>query len=104
MALPIPTEAEIRAFAESIGAVDGTGKYTSPRAQLAAGAQKHRELVEQAEKDEQVETTAKQLVQLSRELAEEGVADGNVRELVLAIAPALVRRQGLTLKGTRTHE
>jgi hypothetical protein len=102
--MAVPSEAEIRAFAESIGQVDENGKYTAPRAQLAAGAQKHRELVQQAEKDEQVETTARRLSQLDHELLQQGFGEERTRELVAVIAPALIRRDGLTLKGTRTHE
>ena len=101
-----PSEDEIRTFAKKIGAVDGNGDYTEPRNKLAAGALEYRkELAKQA--DEQPDgTTAEQLLRLHDELLDEGFVHNLVRDLVVAIAPALVRRQGLQLnpKGTRTHE
>lgn len=101
-----PSEEEIRDFAKKVGAVDKNGDYTEPRNKLAAGALEYRkELAKQA--DEQPDgTTAEQLLRLHDELLDEGFVRDLVRDLVVAIAPALVRRQGLQLnpKGTRTHE
>jgi len=101
-----PSEDEIRDFAKKIGAVDQDGNYTEPRSRLAAGALEYRrELAKQA--DEQPDgTTAEQLLRLHDELLGEGFVRDLVYDLVVSIAPALVRRQGLQLnpKGTRTHE
>ena len=101
-----PSEAEIHSFAKKIGAVDEGGNYTEPRSRLAAGALEYRkELAKQA--DEQPDgTTAEQLLRLHDELLGEGFARDLAYDLVVSIAPALIRRQGLQLnpKGTRTHE
>lgn len=100
-----PSEDEIRDFAKKIGAVDDDGNYTEPRNKLAAGALEYRnELAKQA--DEQPDgTTAEQLHRLAEEL-NPLFASEVALDLLVAIAPALVRRQGLQLnpKGTRTHE
>lgn len=101
----LPTEDEIRHFAEEIGAVDENGRYTLPRAKLAAGAQRYAEEIAQLAEQQPNGTTAQQLDRLAEELnplfSREVALD-----LLVAIAPALVKRQGLQLnpKGTRTHE
>ncbi|MFH5209273.1 hypothetical protein ACHIPZ_13865 [Antrihabitans sp. NCIMB 15449] len=99
----VPDEAEIRAFAEKVGAIDEAGNYTAPRAKLAQGALAYRDEIAKDEAAEDVETTAEQLVRLHRELSDL-IDPSAVDQLVLAIAPALVTRHGLQLKskGTRT--
>lgn len=102
----LPTEDEIRHFAEEIGAVDESGRYTQPRNKLAAGALEYRrELAKRA--DEQPDgTTVEQIARFEAELRAAGYPPDRARRLSDSIAPALVKRQGLQLnpKGTRTHE
>lgn len=101
----LPTEDEIRHFAEEIGAVDENGRYTEPRAKLAAGAQRYAEEVAQLAEQQPNGTTAQQLYRLADELNPLFPREVAL-DLLVAIAPALVKRQGLQLnpKGTRTHE
>lgn len=106
--MALPNEDEIRAFAEKVGQVDANGKYTAPRSKLAAGAQKYRAELERESETEQVETTAQKLVRFLAEVKDELKANGregiDTEEFITAVAPALIRREGLHLKGTRTHE
>ena len=98
----VPTEVEIREFAKQIGALDENGNYTEPRSVLAKGAQKYFDDLATLEREGPPPTQVATSLQLRRfrdELREE-FKDSDpslARALVLAIAPSLVRRQGLHL-------
>ncbi|WP_326600498.1 hypothetical protein [Rhodococcus sp. PD04] len=107
-------ESEIRAFAESIGAVDAAGNYTVPRSRLAAGALEYRRELAAADVDDDedfdVDTTptSDRLVAFATELAgsirlevdgDDGVAA--IAQIVAHVAGALVERDGLHLRNTK---
>lgn len=94
----MPTEQQIQEFAKKIGAVGPDGFYTEPRNKLAAGTQKWlAELEKKRESAPDRLLTVVELRQLDDELAEAFDAD-LARDLLVSMAPALVRRQGLQLK------
>ena len=98
----MPTEQQIQQFAKEIGAIGPDGFYTEPRNKLASGAQIW--LAEKAKKldaEPECESTVDALARLHDELIDK--FDGPLgqqlaRDLLVSMAPALVRRQGLQLK------
>lgn len=106
----VPTEHEIRKMAERLGYTDANGDYPKHlRTRLAKAVVELRN--EEAADTERAQaaapppagTTAQQLAQLHSELSKEfGVEPAET--LTLAIAPALVRRQGLHLKHEGTAQ
>lgn len=110
-----PTEDEIRAFAKKIGEADERGNYDPrKRSRLAAGALQYRaELAKEAAAAELEApvglSTVEQLARFHREAIEYG--DVPIRQeladaLLVAVAGALVRREGLSLReeGTPHNE
>lgn len=102
----IPPDDEIQRFAELTGKVDAQGRYTAPRAQLVAGAVAFRE--DQAQgRERRRESTAARLVAFRDDMTAEllaagefdGYAKSNAHDIMKSLAPALVRREGLKLKG-----
>ncbi|OOL30705.1 hypothetical protein GQ85_18185 [Rhodococcus rhodochrous] len=114
MAQQIPDEREIAAFAKKIGALDDAGNYTEPRSKLAFGAMQYRDELAKAEAAAELEapvglSTVEQLARFHREAIEYG--DVPIRQeladaLLVAVAGALVRREGLSLReeGTPHNE
>ncbi|WP_343466443.1 hypothetical protein AAI421_13405 [Rhodococcus aetherivorans] len=107
-----PTEDEIRAFAKKIGEADERGNYDPrKRSRLAAGALQYRaELAKEAAAAELEApvglSTAEQLIQFERELRGSAFGPDGVTAIVVAVAGALVRREGLSLReeGTPHNE
>ena len=96
LASGIPSEEEIRAFAERTGNVDGDGNYTAPRARLALGAQRYAEETTAMEEHEAT-ATSRRLHALYDELVTDfGHALAN--DMIVAATPAVIRREGLNLK------
>lgn len=111
MAQQIPDEREIAAFARKIGAIDADGNYTEPRSKLAFGAMQYRDELAKTAAAAELEapvglSTAEQLIQLERELRGSAFGPDGVTAIVVAVAGALVRREGLSLReeGTPHHE
>lgn len=97
----VPTEPEIRSFAEKIGAVDDTGRYTEPRAKLAKGAAKYAEELsrEGNETPRAPASTAAALVAFRRELLDSDIPADQIGGLLAAAAASMIRRSGLILRG-----
>lgn len=94
-----PTEEQIHAFAEKIGAIGPDGAYNERRNTLAAGAQKWlEELAKERETSPDRTPTVDELARLHVELRASFVDPELARDLLVSMAPALVRRQGLQLK------
>lgn len=97
----LPTDEEVRQFAVEIGAVDAAGGFTEPREKLVRGTVHWLDNLA----DEQVEqgaTTAGRLKAFHDEIAEQ-FSRPAAWSAVLAAIPALINREGLNTKGTRTH-
>lgn len=106
----VPTETEIRDMAKKLGYADENGDYPrSRRNQLAIAVVELRNAeAEDAERAQAVApppagTTAEQLARLQVELGAHFDAK-SAGALTLAIAPALVRRQGLHLNTEGTAQ
>lgn len=105
MASRLPTDDEIHAFAVATGNVDANGRYRVPRSRLAAGAAKW--AGEREAEAERVRTsTARTLADFLADLESEGIGGELARDIMIAVAPAVVRRDGLTTRenGPATHE
>lgn len=99
----LPTEAEITSAAERLGHLRDDGTYPPQlRKKLAAFVVEEAEELAKVDASQPDGTTVNQLSRLYTELRDEEFTDAVACALVAAIAPALVRRQGLHLKGTRT--
>lgn len=101
----IPPESELRAAALRLGlATDDNGNYPpSIRKKLAAAVVEADKERTQTAKAQPNGTTAEQLLAFHDELTESRLSDEDVRALTLAVAPALVRRQGLHTKKENPH-
>lgn len=106
MRQPLPTEPELRAAARRLGLTynpnDGTTRAKLIKAVQLADA----EIADQDRADER-ETTVEQLARFHREVIEYGAAPVEQEladRLLVAVAGALVRRDGLVLKPRNTNE
>lgn len=101
----MPTETELREAARSLGITYNPNDGTT-RAKLIATVQEaNAELAAPAEPA--VETTVERLARFHREVIEHGDAPIDQQladDLLVAVAGALVRRDGLVLKPRTTHE
>lgn len=105
MASRLPTDDEIMAFAVATGNVDEDGRFRVSRARLAAGAAKWAD--ERAAEHERAErSTARTLADFLSDLNSEGIVGELARDIIIAVAPAVVRRDGLSTRenGPATHE
>lgn len=101
----LPDDAEIHAVAERLGLlVDGQVPRES-RSKIAQVALTVRERIAEAEDTPVVPSTAQALAQFRDDLAAHGFLPGaQVADLLIAVAPALVRRDGLNLTQPTTTE
>lgn len=101
----IPPESEIREAAKTLGHADANGDYPlSLRKKIVAAINEADKEVADTAKAQPNGTTAEQLLAFHDELTNSRVPNEDARALTLAVASALVRRQGLLTKGTRTHD
>lgn len=105
----VPTEREIRDMAKRLGYADENGDYPrSRRAQLAvAVVELHNEEADDAERAQAAApplagTTVAQLRRFSDELRTQ-FDDDVAASLLLAVAPAVVRRHGLHVNPKELH-
>ncbi|MDG3012145.1 hypothetical protein G4X40_18545 [Rhodococcus sp. D2-41] len=93
--MALPTEEEIQAAWERLG---NAGPYPrSQRARIAAAVAAARDEIERLDQPSAASrSTAAALYALHSDLMAEGFTHAAASEVVVAIAPALVRRDGLT--------
>lgn len=92
----LPTEEEIRAFAERTGNLNDDGTYAVDRSRLAAGAQQYAKEVD-ASAEHEAASTAYRLRALYDEFTcEFGTALAT--DMIVAATPAVIRREGLNLR------
>lgn len=103
--MPIPDEAAIREYAESIGAINDKGRYMAPRPVLAAGALRAAEDAARTAEIEEAQTeivdrptTAELLAHFKRELVANNLSHGYAVAILGHVAQALVEREGLHLQ------
>lgn len=100
----IPPESEIREAAKTLGHADEHGNYPpSLRKKIVAAINEADKELADTTKAQPNGTTAEQLLAFHDELTNRAVPDEDARALTLAVAPALVRRQGLHLSKENPH-
>lgn len=106
MRQPVPTEPELRAAARSLGLTYNPNDGTT-RARLIKAVQLAEAEIADQDRTEQRETTVEQLARFHQEAIEYGdvpIEQELADRLLVAVAGALVRRDGLVLKPRNTNE